>query len=292
MCLFKNYFYDAEAIDILSEPVGETVPVRKVNESFNGFGFGFKYQIIPSTYVRSSFVRAARIPTEGEILVDFAAVVPNFQLSPETSDNLNVGIGFEKPILGLKYFSFQLDAFVRDQTDLIRIEPFGPENSRFVNEDQVEGRGIEFAVNTRPLSNLGFNANFTYQSNEITTPQLNNSALGEAQVPNIPLLFFNVGSTYDFKNIFDKDIDLQIFGNYFFTDRYSINVVRDLDTANPDFVIPEQHLVNLGIVVKPAIENLRFSFSVKNVLDELMYDNFRIPRPGINYSFKINYSIL
>lgn len=290
--LFKNYFYDAEAIDVLQEPVGETIPVRKVDKNFNGFGFGFKYQIISSTYIRSSFERAARIPTEGEIFGDFAAIVPNFQLKPETSDNLNLGIGFEKAILGFQYFLFQVDAFVRDQTDLIRAEPFGPENSRFVNEDEVEGRGIEVALSMRPIKNLSFNGNFTYQSNKITTPRLNGATLEEPQVPNIPLLFFNVGTTYDLEDLFDKNIDLQIFGNYFFTNRYSISEVSDLDTANPDFVIPEQHLVNLGLVVKPGIEDLRCSFSVKNVLDELMYDNFRIPRPGINYSFKINYSIL
>ena len=290
IAFYKNYYYQAESIDILQNSTS-FIPVRDVDESLDGYGLAVKYKFSPALMLRGSYEQAARIPTQTEIFGDFGAIVPNYTLRPETSDNVNLGIRFDQPIGNLEQFSFQLGGFIRNRKNLIRIEPFGTENARFVNEAEVDGRGIEAAISVVPIPKLTLNGNLTYQSNEITSPQLNGSALEGAQVPNIPNLFYNATVSYSFEDLFNKDFDLELFGNYFFTDRYSINEVKDLDTANPDFVIPEQHLVNLGFVASPSVERLKVSFTLRNALNSLIYDNFRIPRPGINYSIKLNYSI-
>jgi len=279
----KNYYYNAEAIDILQ--VGATrLPVRNVTANENGYGAAVKYAITPSFFVRSSYEYALRIPTEGEIFGNFGAILPNYELRPERSRNYNLGFQYSEFLPDSREIFFQVDGFIRDQKDLIRPDAFGPENSIFINEAVVEGRGIETTVRYSPLKWINLSGNFTYQSNTIGTTDI--------QVPNVPRLFYNLGARFTPKDIFsNEDRTLEFFWNYFFTDRFSINEVQDINSANPDFIIPAQHLHNTGIIYRMEDKNLSFSFNLQNVFNEEVFDNFRIPRPGINYNLKINYSI-
>jgi len=279
---YKNYFYNSEAIDILA--VNSTqIPVRSVRASENGYGLALKYQFFPSFFVRTSFERAVRIPTEREIFGDFAAIRPNFELRPEKSENLNVGLQFEPNLSNNRSLFIGIDAFIRNQEDLIRPEPFGFENIIFINEALVKGRGIELATRFSPLKALSLSGNFTYQSNIIEE--------SGNQVPNIPRLFLNVGARYAFQDAFVKGNTLELFWNYFFTDRFSINEVSDIDTANPTFIIPAQNIHNTGFVYRLGEKKWSFSFNLQNVFNAEVFDNFRIPRPGVNYNLKINYSL-
>jgi len=279
---YKHYFYNSEAIDILA--VNSTqVPVRSVRASEDGYGLAVKYQFFPSFFVRTSFERAVRIPTEREIFGDFAAIRPNFELRPEKSENLNLGLQFEPNLSNNRSLFIGIDAFIRNQEDLIRPEPFGFENIIFINEALVKGWGIEVSTRFSPLKALSLSGNFTYQSNII-------EETGN-QVPNIPRLFLNAGARYAFQDAFAKDNTLELFWTYFFTDRFSINEVRDINTANPTFIIPAQNVHNTGVVYRLSDEKWSFSFNLQNVFNAEVFDNFRVPRPGINYNLKINYSL-
>jgi len=280
---FKNYYFSSEAIDILQLNASR-LPIRNVNANENGYGAAIKYAINPSLFVRSSFEYALRIPTEREIFGNFGSILPNFELRPERSQNYNLGIQYSKFLSGSREIFFQLDGFIRNQEDLIRPDAFGPENTIFINEAVVEGKGAEAAFRYSLLESLNLSANVTWQSNTIGS--------SEVQVPNVTRFFYNVGMRFTPKNIFENQKrKLEFFWNYFFTDRFSINEVPDFDSANPDFIIPAQHLHNTGIIYRMEDKHLSFSFNFQNVFNAEIFDNFRIPRPGINYNFKINYSL-
>ncbi|MEM9000207.1 MAG: TonB-dependent receptor [Bacteroidota bacterium] len=288
---YKNYMYSAESIDILAG-AATVLPIRQVDDDENGFGFALKYQVAPAVFIRGSFERAIRIPTETEVFGDFGAILPNYELRPERSENLNVGISFEKGFGNGSYASLKIDGFIRDQQDLIRLEDLGPENAVYVNEAEVDGKGVEVSARITPIKNLNFSGNFTHQSNEIDEDGTASAGTSEGvQVPNIPTLFYNIGAVYNLNNIFKSQNNLQLSWTYFHTDRFSINEVNDLDTANPDFVIPVQNIHNAGITYNIPQQGLSFSLNVRNIFDEEVFDNFRIPRPGFNYAFKINYKL-
>jgi len=280
---FKNYYFSSESIDILQ--VNATrLPIRNVDANENGYGAAIKYALSPALFVRTSYEYALRIPTEREIFGNFGSILPNYELRPERSRNYNLGIQYSKFLSGSREIFFQLDGFIRNQEDLIRPDAFGPENTIFINEAVVKGRGIETAFRYSPLESFNLSVNITWQSNTIGS--------SEVQVPNVPRFFYNVGLRFLPKNIFsDQDRKLEFFWNYFFTDRFSINEVPDFNAANPDFIIPAQHLHNTGIIYRMEDKNLSFSFNLQNVFNAEVFDNFRIPRPGINYNFKINYSL-
>lgn len=279
---YKHYFYDSESIDILAVNATQ-LPVRSVHASENGYGMALKYQFFPSFFARLSFERAVRIPTEREIFGDFGPTRPNFELRPEKSENVNLGMQLEPKLDGGRSLFVGINAFIRNQEDLIRPEPFGFENVIFINEALVQGRGIEVATRFSPVRALSLSGNFTYQSNIIEE--------SENQVPNVPRLFLNAGARYAFQDAFAKGNTLELFWNYFFTDRFSINEVSNLNTANPIFIIPAQHIHNTGLVYRLNEEQWSFSFNLQNMFNAEVFDNFRVPRPGINYNFKINYSL-
>jgi len=286
----KHYYYRASSIDILQRNA-TILPVRDLTEDQFGYGLALKYKLTNTLFVRGSYEQTTRIPTEGEIFGDFAAILPNYTLKPENSDNWNMGFSWDKPLASNRFFSFQADGFIRNQRNLIRLEPFGPENAMFINEAEVEGYGFELATKIIPIERLTLSANFTWQSNEIVNTSLSVGIPEGSQVPNIPRLFYNTRVDYQIPQIFNTSFDISLHWDYFFIDRFSINEVQDLDTANPAFIIPQQHLHNAGIVFYPTKSDFKFSFTVRNLLDRAIFDNFRIPRPGINYMFKINYSI-
>ena len=155
----------------------------------------------------------------------------------------------------------------------------------------MDGKGVEFSTEKRWKDYLKVRGNFTFQSNKITTPPLAAGGLQGAQVPNIPNLFYNTGISYELSRHFYAKGKLEFVWNYFFIFKYSINEVKDLSTAKSTFIVPTQHLHNTGLVYTPANIDFDFSLNVRNVFNSKIYDNFRIPRPGINFSFKINYSI-
>jgi outer membrane receptor protein involved in Fe transport len=271
LVFYKNYNYNAESIDILQDQA-TVLPVREVKDNDNGYGFALKYQIHPTVFIRGSFEKAIRIPTETEVFGDFGAILPNYELKPENSNNLNVGIAFEKQFDNQRFVMFKAEGFIRDQENLIRLDQFGPENSIFINEDQVDGKGVELSARVIPIRNLNISANFTYQSNEIISDgDTGSGALSGSQVPNIPRLFYNIGGTYSIPEIFNSANTLEVNWTYFYTDRFSINEVNDLDTANPDFIIPTQNLHNAGITYRLTNQGLSFSLNVQNVFNCLIF---------------------
>lgn len=286
---YKNYEYSAEAVDILTSAQLNRPFIREVRDNTPGYGLAIKYQLHPTVFIRSSYERTIRIPTEREIFGDFGPILPNFELRPEQSDNLNVGIQYSQFFSSGRQVSIKIDGFLRDQQDLIRPQPVGADNIRFINEAQVDGRGLEVATRFSPVKNLNLTTNFTTQSNEIGESA--NSGSEGRQVPNIPRLFFNAGARYTFEEVFKTANELEVFWTYFFIDRFSRNEVDDIGRANPDEVIPSQHVQNTGLIYRMKDQGLSLSFNLNNVLNAEVFDNFRIPRPGINYQIKINYSL-
>lgn len=282
---FKNYSYRAKSIDVFEVGANRLV-FNEIRNNSNGYGFAVKYQLNPSIFIRTSIEEAIRIPTEAEIFGDLAATIPNFDLEPEESLNWNVGVQFEKRFDTNRFFLVNVNGFVRNRENLIRPVQVSFSRIQFRNEDVVDGKGIELALKVNPLKSLLLQGNFTTQSNEIDS----GVDIGK-QVPNIPLTFYNLGANYEIENLLKQGNNLQISWTYLFTDKFSINTVEDLDTANPEAFVPKQSVHNAGLSYQLKQKGLAFSFNLQNVFNVEVFDNFRVPRPGINYAFKINYSL-
>lgn len=295
---YKNYSYKAQSIDL--DFPGEidlgSLPVTSVQKSFHGGGAGFKYAFTKKFFLRTSYERTVRIPTVSEFFGNFANVLQNFNLRPEKSHNINLGLNYR--LTKGQNFSFDIDvnSFLRDQEDLIRLLPLnGGVSSVFINEAQVLSQGFELSTNVRPGKRIKIGYNFTYQSIALSESDEPGEEIfiGE-QIPNFPKLFFNTSVSYAIPELFNKDDRLSISWDYFYVDPFAVTDVaplRSLRNSNPQNINPAQHDHALGLIYSDASRGLSFSVRLNNVFNNPLFDNFRAPKPGRNIMFKILYKL-
>lgn len=284
----KFYYFDNQAIQI-TQVGGDFVFDTRVDGNDQGFGIGAKYSFTDDIFLRASYERALRIPDGSEVFGDFITIGANFGLRPEQSNNINIGGYFKHKFDAFRYISLDASYFIRDQRDLIRLEPGRNENdlAKFINEDEVEGQGIELTLSGAPIRGLNIVANFTHQD-IVTAGEVNatNTNLIGSAIPNIPILFYNVSARYRIETPWNADHQFTISSFFNYVDEF--DVILQGSQRNPDNVIPTQQTIDLGLTYEIE-RRYSLSFQVNNLTNNEVFDNFRVPRPGINYSLKIRY---
>ncbi|MEM7550982.1 MAG: TonB-dependent receptor [Bacteroidota bacterium] len=286
----KIYYFDNQAIQV-TQVGGDFIFDSRVSGNDQGYGAGLKYSFTDNIFLRASYERALRIPDGSEVFGDFITIGANFSLRPELSNNLNFGGYFKHDFNDFRYISLEASYFIRDQEDLIRLAPGRNENDlgRFINEAEVDGNGVEVSLSSAPLKGLQIDANFTHQD-IVTDGDINttNTNLIGSPVPNIPVLFYNISARYTRKTPWRSDHNFTLFSYYNFVDEF--DVILQGNQRNEDNIIPTQHAIDLGLTYATE-KGYSISMQVNNVANEEIFDNFRVPRPGINYSVKLRYEL-
>ncbi|MEO1052215.1 MAG: TonB-dependent receptor [Bacteroidota bacterium] len=289
---YKRYNFDAESIDFVST-LSDTVQTRLAGDGNNGFGTAFKYEFSNGLFIRSSYEKTTRLPTEREIFGDFFFIRPNFELRPETSDNINFGLYNRWEVGKAGYVGVDVNGFLRYSKDRIRLEAEGSgESARFINDLEVDSKGVEVALKASPIASIEVVANFTWQDviRASVADTQDDSFIGSS-IPNLADLFFNSSIQYKKGSLMKDEDELRVFWNYFYVDQFSITDVLDEESANPDNLVPVQHQHDLGFSYRYGQSGVSLAFQVNNLLNAQVFDNFRVPRPGRNYSVKISYSL-
>lgn len=272
---------------------------RQMSDSYWGIADALKYQINPNSLLRGSVEYAYRLPERDEIFGNNIFIVPNFELKPEKSLNANLGyqVSTEKATI-------DGNVFYRDTKDLLLLVPIQAPNAQYQNQENVTGYGFDVDVSYRFLEHYRLNANATWQNlrlKDITNAQ--DQWKNEARLRNTPYFFSNLGLQAAYKNVLSKDDQLRIYANYnFLREFYLETIPKNLEPngflglfgsaqLNTDLIIPNQHLVDMGMTYKISNSGFTIGAEVRNILDGDMFDYYRIPRPGRNYSFKISYQL-
>ena len=183
--------------------------------------------------------------------------------------------------------------------DFIQRFPLGLINSINRNSDSQEVKGIEGNIKLNLGGNTSIRGALTFQDLRIKE-SIQNPNLEGSRSPNIPYYFTNLSINKEFKKPFGWSADFNIYGNYLYTEQYFVRSVNKVlepslfgesPSAIRSIVIPTQHQVTLGFTYK--FHNIPFSINVEgiNMLNEELYDDFRIPRPLRNYRLKLTYRL-
>ena len=290
----KNYYLETEAASLnFSDALTEDLFFRDF-----GWGQSFKYAFDDDTYARISFEDAIRIPDAEEYVGDNLFVLPNTTLSPERSENLN--IGFASNLNASKTLFTEVNVFYRNNKDFIQLVPLNLITSRYQNTDRQEVIGIEGNIRINIGENSSIRGAVTFQDLRTRESELNPNLI-DARTPNIPYYFTNLSANKEFLAPFGwEKARINVYGNYLYTEQYLVTPVnKDLEPGLfgsvpnniRDFVIPTQHQVNMGITC--TFKDLPVSFNLEaiNLLDEVLFDDFRIPKPLRNYRFKVTYRL-
>ncbi len=224
----------------------------------------------------------------------------NSNLTPETSDNINVGAKYEFNITSNNILAIDANYLFRKSKDFIRLDQSQsqPVDRQYVNLGDVSTNGVEVAVNYSYKNQLKAGANFTYQSlidkqefltssnfqGTTTSPNLNYGF----RVPNIPYLYgnFNLDYTFPKKNVEVKNqlnigYSLKYVHEYFLTP-------NQLGSNNQDN-IPTQLSHNISASYELLNGKFNISLELKNLSNEDLYDNYLLQKPGRSFFINLRY---
>ncbi|WP_166924013.1 TonB-dependent receptor [Flavobacterium poyangense] len=281
---------------ILVKENGQNVVTEKIIEnttSVFGYGFAGSYFVMPKVMILASAEKAYRLPSDREIFGNPGEnLIPNPDLKPEQSNNLNVGLRFGPYKYNEHKISLNGSYFWRNAADKIvrRISEKvneAVEASPFVNLSKSQAIGFEasadYAYNDRLFVSLNmskFSSLFKekYDNNGNIQTYYNN------QLPNEPFFTVNGSVQYNLKDIIKSNSELNLYYNFGYVASFYTGWLKGLDYA------PEQFPQDLGASYMFPNKKIVLSFDAKNIFNEQVYDNFAAQKPGRAFYVKLNYT--
>ncbi len=266
------------------------------NRTNTGYGLAVSYKVKPNIVLLTSAERAVRMPDDGETFGSPEEnVLANTNISPEISDNYNLGFRLGTFDFDGHKLSFGANSFWRNIKD--RIMPFANE---LLNSQEIE---LTQYVNLSSAQSLGFEGelmytykdlavNFNFSKFNSKNKQRYSPKTGlesdnyNKQIPNEPFYTMNGNVHYRLKNAIQKSSELNLF--------YTVGYVAPFSTVWFDsdwFITPTQVAQNFGVSYTFPSRKLIASVDVKNLFNAELYDNFGVQKPGRGFYLKLNYSI-
>ena len=270
---FKYYFssFSGHKLeDLIATPVSKKL-------HFSGYNTAFTYFIIKPLFLKASYEQAVRLPDETELFGDLMLTKPNLSLLPEISDNVNGSI-----VLHTRYIDAEATYFYRNVGNIIYLQTsqFG---TQYQNLLKSETQGIEGAIKLKPFECLSIDGNITYQNLRNKSEAFNSGVKSDryynARLPNIPYFFCNGGTNFHLDSILKKKFAMQVYYNVSYVNEYYLYWAVDGDKSLKNFV-PYQFVNSTGISLNHHQTGLSVSFEVSNLMNEKVYDNFKVQLPG------------
>ncbi|WP_339657680.1 TonB-dependent receptor [uncultured Maribacter sp.] len=293
----KYYQQKTTSVDptIETESNGSNVIVDEVvssNKNYDGYGFASSYSIVPNITLLASAEKAIRLPNETEVFGnDGDNVVANSSINPESSNNYNLGFRLGNFTIKKHDFTISTNVFTRNIKDRIGLPietslNVDDELIVYVNQGSGTSKGIDAQLTYSYNNNFGLNFNISRFDLKIINQGI------EINVPNTPFFTMNGGLRYSLKNVIQKKSHLNIFYNIYFTDKFSFLTAQGSNTVGNEFFdIPEQLMQDFGLSYTFPNNMFVMSFDIKNILDEPVYDNLSVQKPGRAFYLKMNYTL-
>ncbi|WBL25469.1 TonB-dependent receptor [Zunongwangia sp. HGR-M22] len=271
---------------------GEKSVVNEIyesNKNYTGYGAAASFEVLPNVTLITSAEKAIRLPSETEVFGNPAQnTMENPSIMPEIANNYNFGLSLGSFHFNNHRLKLSTNVFTRDIQDRIGLPLERNPNSEvtpYVNQGSVTSTGIDAELNYS-YKTLGFIFNISH----LELKQDNGVGIA---IPNTPFFMMNTSLRYAMHDIFQKNSVLNFFYNaqftgefyYIQTEGYGSNV-KGLD----EFLVPQQIGQDLGVSYSFPNNKVVLSVDVKNILDEPLYDNLRVQRPGRAFYLKLNYS--
>jgi outer membrane receptor protein involved in Fe transport len=256
--------------------------------STTGYGVTATY-FLAELQLKASFEKSYRLPTENELFGDESLETGDVGLKPENSHNLNFNISYDKALSEAHAVYFDLGLIYRDTKDYIRRQIEQRHGGAYyTNHGQV--RNLGFDVEARYFYRRTFAAggNFTFQD----IRNMEQYAVGgrkliyyKDRMPNVPYLFGNVDASYHLHDLLGKGNVLSVGYNM----RYIHSFFRSWESEGGNIIIPGQLSHDLSLTF--SLRNGRYNIAaeVKNIADEILYDNYSLQKPGRSFMVKLRY---
>jgi vitamin B12 transporter len=283
----KDYIYRADVQQDLGAGAG--LESLSVNKHTAGFGDLVRVRATEWLDLKAAYEYATRLPRADEALGNGGLVLPNVDLQPEVSHNVNVGPRLAAKHTPIGKIAYDLNVFLREVDHLILLGSRG-RTSFFDNVYSARSLGFENALSwSAPSGIVSLDGSFTYQDFR------NTSGLGESfgdtkgdRVPNRPYMFGSWSGRLRFDDVIVKLDSIEPFyvGRYvhgFFLSWESIGL-PDSKLSVPDQVT---HDIGVSWTFDDDVARTSVTLEAQNVTDARVYDNFGVQRPGRAFYAKV-----
>lgn len=283
----KYYGYNGEIN--AQENINFNLVNTKTDVDINELGYGSALSLkVSNTFlVKASYEKAYRLPQAQEILGTGQYVLPNANLQPEQSDNINFGAKYEFDTQNTLQL-IESNIFYRDSTNFIYYVADRVVYGQYKNLQDVETTGIEASYYLNMFDNYTLQLNATYQDliNKSRFDRDGNEDINYGnRMPNEPYFFANARFSTDIE--INDDLITMMWTSSF-VEEFFLHWEGSGNKADKLY-IPSQLTHDIDIAYNFGDGDYNITFSARNIFDAQVYDNFNIEKPGRAFYLKFRY---
>ncbi len=276
----KGFFINMNSVledEFENDPSMRFEDIRKSYQKM-GFGAAVSYKITSQLQLKTSFENTFRVPEGFEFFGDGLNLLPNPNLEPEESTNINVGFLWRYASDAIRLV-VDMHGFRRAVTNRLFLLSRGIKG-QYINLNNVTTLGMDSAVQLTAFERAYLKVSGTYQ-------YISNTATNE-RLANQPYLFGNLELGYHFEGITKLEDRLECSWQTSFTEEFPF---QSFTAAAEDqrFIVPSQlsHTVQLGYHL--LRNRYHISLQVRNLTNARLFDNLNIQKPGRAFFLKLRY---
>lgn len=297
--IVKWFGYRSEGVDGFRSNSTTLQNIQGTSGRSWGVAEGLKYQMNESQLLRLSAEYTNRLPDQMELFGDSDTRVPNFDLEPERSLNLNLNYTLEK-----EKYRIETGVLYRRTKGMILLIPVQPPFAQYQNLENVRGYGFDTDIGVRLSPALQLTGNVTWLNNRmfgITEPS--ERWKEGTRLRNTPFFFYNLGLNGNLADLIRTGDRLRFYVYYNFIREFYLDFIpKKMEPqgflglwgksgVEMTTMIPNQHLLSAGMHYQFHFMPVELGFEVRNLTDERLYDFYRVEKAGRSYHLKINYLI-
>ena len=295
---YKFYHQKVKLTDPVYDSYTDKLTVTHISKSLNdkGFGGAFSFELLPTLRLSLSAEKAIRLPESSELLGNTTEnIETSYDLRSEKSTNINFGI-FGEPInKNGHYFSYDINLFYRNVTDMIQRSVLRPDDATYAYENlgKIASKGIDVDLKYNYLEQFFLDTSFSYLDARFN---LHYDELGveyiqyKDRLRNMPYLTANVNAMWQKENLFKKGALFSVNYNLGYVHEFFLNW-ESLGSSGKA-VIPMQLVHDIGFAYMFPKRKITLAFDVKNILDKQVFDNWAMQKPGRAIFAKLTYQIM
>ena len=257
--------------------------------NYIGYGLGSRFEVDEHFSLKGSYEHSVRLPVSREVLGNGSTVYPNLALSPEISENFNLGLFGAWDLGGGHVISYEANGFVRLVDNYIQATVSETEGMmQYVNVAAVHIKGVDGEIRYDWAGKLHLGANASYDDcrdqrefNQDGTP----SITYRNRTPNRPWAFCNAEAAYTFHKVGLPGSRLRIGADYQWVHWFFVTW-EAYGSARTKPRIPAQHLVNASLLYSWMGGRYNVSLECTNLLNVLSFDNYMQQKPGRAFFLK------
>ncbi|AKT38202.1 TonB-dependent siderophore myxochelin receptor MxcH [Chondromyces crocatus] len=272
-----------------SEEVVAGAPPRPFDLTTQQLGAGdaLRFRFTDWLWTKASYEYATRLPRPDEIFGNGVLIVPNLDLQPETSHNVNLGLTAETAPSTAGSFRADVNGFLRDIDQMIALLA-SDLVSTYANIAAARALGVEAALGwTSPGEHLALDGNVTFQDIRNTATEGSYARFAGDRMPNRPWLLANASARLQHRGLASPNDEAAL--TYYVS--YVHEFFRSWESSGQrqsKQQIPSQllHSLALTYVLRGDPLTTTSSLEIQNLTDETLYDFFGAQRPGRAIFFK------